>query len=111
MFSIDENNNIILVRGDTLLLQIKMIKNGKPYVPQQGDSLRFAMKKKYVDDDEDVILVKTIPTDTCILELQPSDTKNLPMRSKYVYDIEFTDAQGHVDTFIKGTLIIAEEVL
>ena len=67
------------------------------------------MKKRYVDDE--VILVKNIPVDTCILELQPSDTKNLPMRSKYVYDIEFTDAQGRVDTFIKGTLTILEEVL
>lgn len=114
MFSIDENNTIILTRGDSLLLQIKLMKQtegGKEeqYIPQQGDSLRFAMKKKYIDDD--VVLMKNIPIDTCILEIQPIDTKNLPMRSKYVYDIEFTDAQGHVDTFIQGIFIVKEEVL
>lgn len=110
MFSI-ENNDIILTRGDTLLLQIKMIKQGEIYTPKQGDSIRFAMKKKYTDKDSEVILVKNIPIDTLILEIQPQDTKNLPMRSKYVYDIQFTDAQGRVDTFIKGTFTITEEVL
>ena len=110
MFSI-EDNDIILTRGDTLLLQIKMIKQGEIYTPKQGDSIRFAMKKKYTDKDSEVILVKNIPIDTLILEIQPQDTKNLPMRSKYVYDIQFTDAQGRVDTFIKGTFTITEEVL
>ena len=110
MFSI-EDNNITLTRGDTLLLQIKMIKQGQPYVPQEGDSIRFAMKKKYSDSDDQVVLVKEIPIETLILEIEPQDTKNLPMRSKYVYDIQFTDAEGRVDTFIKGTFLITEEVL
>ena len=35
MFSIDENNDIVLIHGDTLLLKINMIKKGEPYVPQQ----------------------------------------------------------------------------
>lgn len=108
MFSI-ENNNIILTRGDTLLLQIKMIKEGQPYTPIEGDSLRFAMKSKYSDTEP--VLVKEIPIDTLILELEPEDTKDLPMKSRYVYDIQFTDADGRVDTFIKGTLTIGEEVL
>ena len=86
MFSI-ENNDIILTRGDTLLLQIKMIKQGHPYTPVEGDSVRFAMKSKYSDSDEDVVLVKNIPIDTLILEIEPEDTKDLPMRSKYVYDM------------------------
>lgn len=33
------------------------------------------------------------------------------MKSKYVYDIQLTDADGRVDTFIKGTFYIEEEVL
>ena len=110
MFSI-KDNNIILTRGDTLLLEIKMIKQGETYIPIEGETLRFAMKNKYSDPDEKVILVKNIPIDTLILELEPEDTKNLPMRSKYVYDIQFTDINGRVDTFIKGTLTIEEEVL
>lgn len=110
MFSI-KDNNIILTRGDTLLLEIKMIKQGEEYIPIEGETLRFAMKNKYSDPDQKVILVKNIPIDTLILELEPEDTKNLPMRSKYVYDIQFTDIDGRVDTFIKGTLTIEEEVL
>lgn len=110
MFSI-KDNNITLIRGDTLLLEIKMIKQGELYIPVEGESLRFAMKKKYSDPDDQVILVKNIPIDTLILELQPQDTKNLPMRSNYVYDIQFTDRDGRVDTFIKGLLTIEEEVL
>lgn len=110
MFSI-KDNDIILTRGDTLLLKIKMIKQGTEYIPQEGDSIRFAMKNRYSDPDQDVVLVKNIPIDTLILEIQPEDTKNLPMRSKYVYDIQFTDLNGRVDTFIKGTLTIEEEVL
>ena len=110
MFSI-KDNNITLIRGDTLLLEIRMIKQGELYIPVEGESLRFAMKKKYSDPDDQVILVKNIPIDTLILELQPQDTKNLPMRSNYVYDIQFTDIDGRVDTFIKGLLTIEEEVL
>ena len=88
-----------------------MMKDGSPYIPQEGDSLRFAMKKRYTDSDQDVILVKDIPIDTLVLELEPQDTKSLPMKSKYVYDIQFTDSQGRVDTFINGTLTLGEEVL
>lgn len=110
MFSI-KNNNITLTRGDTLLLQINLTAEDEPYVPQEGDSLRFAMKRKYTDDDSDVVLVKNIPIDTCVLEIQPQDTKDLPMRSKYVYDIQFTGADGRVNTFVQGIFTIEEEVL
>ena len=110
MFTI-EDTDITLTRGDTLLLEIQMMKDGSPYIPQEGDSLRFAMKKRYTDSDQDVILVKNIPIDTLVLELEPQDTKSLPMKSKYVYDIQFTDSQGRVDTFINGTLTLGEEVL
>jgi len=68
MFSI-KDNNITLTRGDTLLLQINLTAEDEPYVPQEGDSLRFAMKRKYTDDDSDVVLVKNIPIDTCVLEI------------------------------------------
>ncbi len=110
MFSI-ENNNIFLTRGDTLLLKLDLIKDGKSYIPQQGDSIRFAMKRKYSDDDSDVILVKDIPINDLILQIDPEDTKPLPMRSKYVYDIQYTDSVGRVDTFIQGIFTIGEEVL
>lgn len=46
-----------------------MIKNNAPYIPVEGDSLRFAMKKRYSDPDEEVILMKDIPVETRILEI------------------------------------------
>lgn len=110
MFSI-KDNDITLVRGDTLLLQIKIMKQGNPYIPKEGESIRFAMKNRYTDPDEKVVLVKQIPINTLVLELEPEDTKSLPMKSRYVYDIQFTDNEGRVDTFIKGTLTLDEEVL
>ena len=109
MFSV-KNNNIVLTRGDTLLLKINMIKNGQEYIPSSGDSIRFAMKKNITDSDDQVILVKDIPINTLVLELEPSDTKHLPMKTKYVYDIQLTNSLGQVDTFIKGYIIIDEEV-
>ncbi len=102
--------NITLTRGDTLMVQLSLERNGETYTPQQGDSIRFAMKRKYTDDDS-TALVKTVPTDTLVLEIEPDDTKELPMNKKYVYDIQLTDAQGHVDTFVGGTFELTNEVL
>ncbi len=109
MHSID-GNNITLTRGDTLFLEITMTKDGEPFTPEEGSSVRFAMKKKYTDADS-TALIKTIPTDTLTLEIKPEDTKELQMKKTYVYDIEYTDTNGHVDTFISGTFTLAEEVV
>lgn len=104
-------NNITLTRGDSLFLQITLEKNGESYTPETGSSIRFAMKQRYSDPDTDVVLNKSIPIDTLLLELLPEDTKTLPMKQSYVYDIQLTDSNSHVYTFISGTLTIGEEVL
>ncbi len=109
MFSIN-GTNITLTRGDSMFLDIALTRDGDPFTPEQGSSVRFAMKHKYTDADS-TALVKTIPTDTMRLSLDPDDTKELPMRKTYVYDIEYTDANGNVDTFISGTLTLLEEVV
>lgn len=106
-----QGNDITLTRGDTLLLKINIYKNGTEYIPEEQDVIRFAMKRKYSDPDEKIVLVKNIPNDTLLLEILPEDTKSLPMRSRYVYDIQITNKQGRVDTFIKGNLLLDEEVL
>jgi len=108
MFAI-EGNDIYLTRGDSLFIQVSLTKDEEPYIPTSGEVVRFAMKKKYTD--EEVILQKVIPNDTLVLHLRPEDTKPLPMKSKYVYDLEFTDSSGEVDTFVKGMFYITEEVL
>ena len=100
---------ISLTRGDTLKILIDISNpDGTAYVPIQGDSIRFAMKKDY--KKEELILEKTIPTDTLLLQLDPGDTKNLPQPSEYVYDIQLTHANFDVDTFISGKFKLTEEV-
>lgn len=101
---------ISLTRGDTLRVKIDIINpDGSIHVPESGDSVRFAMKAKYTDKDP--VLEKDIPTDTLLLVLNPNDTKTLKMPFDYVYDIEYTYANGDVDTFIdKAKFKITEEV-
>lgn len=112
MFDIVEND-ISLTRGDTLILTVimKRKEDDEPYTPQAGERVRFAMKNRYTDPDDAVLILKEIPIDTMILEIEPEDTKPLKFNKTYVYDIEYTDILGHVDTFIKGTFKLTEEVL
>lgn len=104
-------SDITLTRGDSLVLNLQLTKGGETYTPEQGSEIRFAMKKRYADADEDVVLIKQIPIDTLTLEFEPEDTKDLVMNKTYVYDIQLTDSNGRVDTFLSGKLTIAEEVL
>ena len=107
MFSIDKEQNITLTRGDTALLTIGLeYKNGQPYTPREGDRLRFALGKNW---GKDTILIKEIPLDTGLLEIEPADTKDLPFKV-YKYDVEFTDADGHVDTLLIGEFVVDKEV-
>lgn len=107
MLEIDSACNIKLTRGDTGAFQIDLIgSDDLPYIPQEGDSLRFAMAKQYAGD---VIIEKDIPIDTLLLKLEPEDTKSLDFGS-YVYDIQFTSADGDVSTIILSKLTITKEV-
>lgn len=107
----DKGVDITLTRGDTLFLPLLLKKGDDVYIPAEGSSIRFAMKEKYKDPDEAVLIVKSIPIDTLLLELEPEDTKPLEMKKTYVYDIELTDEAGHVDTFMSGKFTIGEEVM
>lgn len=105
-----EGTNITLTRGDTLIINLSLTKDRETFTPEEGSSIRFAMKRRYTDADS-TALVKEIPIDTLTLEIEPDDTKNLDMKKTYVYDIEYTDPDGHVDTFISGEFYLAEEVI
>ena len=103
------DTKITLTRGDTFKTVIT-IKNhdGEEYQPQEGDVVRFAMKKKY--KDEKPLLVKILDNEDLLLELTPEDTKSFNY-GDYVYDIEITLSNGEVYTFIdRATLILTEEV-
>lgn len=103
MYSID-GDHITMTRGDTFIAEVEILRDDEPYTPEQGDSVRFALKQNLnargTDYKESVpLILKPIPIDTMILRLDPEDTKPLGF-GRYVYDIEITFANGIVDTFI-----------
>ena len=103
------DTKITLTRGDTFKTEI-IIKNhdSEEYQPQEGDVVRFAMKKKY--KDEKPLLVKILDNENLLLELTPEDTKSFNY-GDYVYDIEITLSNGEVYTVVdRATLILTEEV-
>ena len=111
--------DIKLTRGDYFATVVGMKnEDGTVYTPEEGDVLRFAMKHNTLKPDgsdftdTEPLVEITIPLDTCLLQIQGSDTKELAF-GKYAYDIQITkhDAlEGRPDTFIKGILELTEEV-
>ena len=98
---------IKLIRGDSLYCEVTMKEGTSEYVPSPGDVVRFAMKKDY--KNANTLIEKIIPNNTLLLHLDPDDTKQIPF-GDYVFDIELTKANGDVDTFISGKLILLPEV-
>lgn len=104
-----KKNRITMTRGDTLKCTIGITDSaGNSYTPADGDLIRFAAKKAYTD--ETPCIVKDIPHDTMLLQLDPEDTKSLEQPSSLVFDIQLTMTDGTVDTFMNGTIQITEEV-
>ena len=102
-----------MIKGDTAIINVSITDvDGSEYVPEDGDKVRFAMKRHYSDPAP--VLYIPIPTDTMTLIINPEHTKGLeagPGDVIYKYDIELTKADGTVDTFIpNGNLILLEEV-
>lgn len=93
-----KGTSITLTRGDTLHIQISIFTSeGEPYEVQDGDKVRFALKRNVTDSEP--LILKQIPIETLLLTLEPEDTKPLEF-GNYIYDIELTKANGEVDTFI-----------
>lgn len=95
-----KGTSIRLVVGDTFAAQIALTKNGNEYELQEGDQIRFAMKKSYKCST--CLIMKQIDINTMILKLDPEETEGLQVGS-YVYDIQVTFANGDVDTVITVT--------
>ena len=120
MLSIDSNNNITLTRGDTLTLTVTLLHEVdpvppattptiEPYVPEQGDEIRFAVSKAFKGEvGYELMLSKEIPHDTLTFTCSSTET-TLDYRT-YNYDVEITHPDGCVDTFISGKLTITGEV-
>lgn len=110
-----EKNLIIMTRGDTLILDIKIVDaDGNDYEPAPTDYLRFALKKNY--SDEEPLLLKEIPIDTCQLRIDSQETKEFIQPGDFVYDVQLTYGDGIVSTIIPNSnakvakLKIVEEV-
>lgn len=114
MFKI-KGTKISLIRGDTLIVEIQIERNGEVYEVQEGDVVRFALKRGEMKKDrtayldEDPLIIKTIPNESLVLRLESQDTANLPF-GRYHYDIQLTMEDGTVDTFISDTLDLLSEV-
>lgn len=109
MLIVDETTmSISMTRGDTGIFNINLKDaDGNEYTPVEGDSLIFAMAKKY---GEEVLLQKNIPMDTLILKLNPEDTNSLNAGS-YVYEVQFTSSDGDVSTIILSKFELTKDVI
>ena len=119
MLSINDNN-ITLTRGDTLTLTVTLLHEVEPvppateptiepYVPEEGDVIRFAVSKGYkTEPSYELKFSKVIPNDTLTFTASSAETA-LDYKT-YNYDVEITHADGCVDTFISGKLTIIGEV-
>ena len=101
------NNSVTLVRGDSGTLKVDIAySDGKQYVLQDGDVLKFTMRKKV--ESEEIVLQKTLEED--ILHIVPNDTVNLEF-GVYVYDIVLLMYTGDVFTIIPASNFkISQEV-
>lgn len=106
-----QGTTIRLTRGDSLVLQVVILRNDEIYTPQEGDTIRFALKRNIMNPertrylDKKPLIVKDISPKTLILKLDSEDTKFLEF-GNYAYDIEITFANGLVDTFIADAAFI-----
>ena len=108
-------NKITMTRGDTLRIKVDITVDGETYEPVNGDVVRFALKHDSLNStkteftDTEPLVLKTIPNETLVLELEPEDTKSLGF-GKYAYDIQITFEDGTVDTFISDRVVLTKEV-
>ena len=132
MYRIRDDKTIEIVRGDSAIIEVDLLKyyiadppmkadlptyyeyidgeyvktkdtdivDGKEYYykaayeMQEGDSLIFTVKKS--ENDKDSLIQKIGP----YIHLEPEDTELLAY-GRYRYDVQFTDANGFVDTVIE----------
>lgn len=119
MLKIDHNQDMKLTRGDTLTLMVTLNQKippvppetrptTEPYVPVEGDVIRFAVSKEYKGDPGyELKLKKVIPHDTLTFTCASEETEL--DYDTYNYDVEITHKDGTVDTFISGKLTITGE--
>lgn len=110
MLKIDERQNIILTRGDTLTLTVALKQGSNDYTPEEGDEIRIACSNGYKGQVLYALKFEAvIPNDTLTVTI-PSTTTGALDYGEYNYDVEITHGDGCVDTVLSGHLIITGEV-
>lgn len=105
MFIIDNDNNIMLTRGDTAVLNLEVTIDGEAY-DYSNDLVQFTVKKNTVTDS--IVIQKTFSGSSVTIE--PTDTENLEYQT-LKYDVQVITQSGKVYTVIPPrNLTIAEEV-
>lgn len=102
-------NRIELTRGDTMMLEVTLLdESGQKYEPIESDKVIFRLKRNATA--KDMFVVKEVPIDTMILQLDAADTKNLKFGT-YVYEIELvTSNDYHFTAIANEEFIISEEL-
>lgn len=106
-----KGSTIRMTRGDTLDAELDIrLADGSSYEMQEGDRIRFALKRRVTD--KCVLIAKEIPAGTLRLRMESEETKLLrPDWAPYVYDVQLTTADGTVDTLVeRGKFIVTDEV-
>lgn len=112
MLRIDSNQNITLTRGDAATFKLELEKDGEEYVIEEGDTIRFAMSKEYLNKaGYELIKEKEITlNDDDELEFSLSSQDTKIDYGTYNYDIEITHSDSKPDTIISAQFTITGEV-
>ena len=98
--------NLSMTRGDTESLTVSV--KDTPF--QAGDTVFFTVRPKVCAPIALQKIATTFTDGKAVFSIAPSDTEGLPFGS-YVYDIQWTKANGDVVTIVKPSIFtIAEEV-
>ena len=102
-------NRIQLTRGDTMILELSLTdENGNEYTPVETDKIYFRLKRNATA--KEILIQKEIPFDTCILQLNEADTKDMKFGT-YYYEIELvTSAEQHFTCIANTEFEITEEL-
>ncbi|OUP60089.1 hypothetical protein B5F14_06640 [Faecalitalea cylindroides] len=100
-------NDIELIRGDTLILDLSITDmDGEAYELQPDDECLFTVKKNVYKKDP--VIQKRITGSS--FQIEPKDTESLSFGS-YVYDVQLTLVSGEVHTIIPPSAFkVLEEV-
>lgn len=108
----DNTYLIEMTRGDSLILDLDLTQiNGEPAEWEVEDKIFFLLSVSFKGErDYKLLIKKEIPKDTEILELDPSETKDLVYDYDYNFQIRAQFADGRVATIIEGKLRVRGEI-